>query len=497
MRRSASMLPDIDPARSRKPLNVAIVSSYRAVVPHYETELDIAQQHLDLGDKVTFLQCEGGLRNCEFNIDRDPAICENCRGRRAMGVSLLTSAVKQSVWSDEVDGLNGLKTKFDSLEELTAYRVDEFDLGYAALSSLVSFCRDPEPDLDQHADRLRDFVISAWQTYQQSLKFLVEGKFDRVYVYNGRFASMRSTLRACQKLNIDCFLHERGCDGEHFELLKNHLPHDLEKIELAIESGWDRASDNPDRQEIAESWFLERLNRVEKVWHSFTKGQEVDRLPPGWDAKVKNVSIFCSSDDEFVAIGDAWKNEIYPNQVDAIEKLVQDLLRIEPTTKVCLRMHPNLIGLSNDRCQRMKSMDYPNLTVVEPEGKVDTYRLVRDSDVVVSFGSSVGAEAVYWGTPSVLLGPCFYQNLGGVYRATSHEEAIELLTSELEPGDKTGVLKYGFWFQTRGFPHQYFRATSLFEGTFKGQTIYARPPAKPSRWKRFSAKVGKLLGRTS
>jgi hypothetical protein len=140
-----------------------------------------------------------------------------------------------------------------------------------------------------------------------------------------------------------------------------------------------------------------------------------------------------------------------------------------------LRVHPNLASVDNQRKRQMLSLDFPNLTIIEPDAVIDTYELIRSSDTIVSFGSTVGSEAVFWGKPSVLLGPCFYQNLGGVYRSHSHEETLRLLTQTLEPQEKTGALKYGYWFQTRGHRHQYFRASGLFEGQFKDQTLYARP----------------------
>ncbi len=471
-------------------LKVGVVSPYRTVVPHYETELDIVQQHLDQGDSVVLLDCTGQLPNCEFNVSKDPEICANCRGRREMGMELLSispEANRPAIVQETFDWQSqapDLQTTFQSVDELINYTLDGFDLGYAALSSLVSYCRDPEPDLQYHAPTLALFVRSGWQTYQQTLAWLDRHQFDRVYVYNGRFAAMRGAFRACQRRQVDCYLHERGCDEGHFELLKNHLPHDLQKIHQTIEQGWLAAADSPDRESIAASWFQERLERVEKVWHSFTKEQQRGRLPHDWNPDARNISIFCSSDDEFVAIGDAWKNDLYPNQVTAIERIVSDLQQLQPDTQLYLRMHPNLKGVENDRVRRMRELKSPNLTVLPPEDEVDTYQLLRDSDTVVTFGSSVGSEAVYWGTPSVLLGPCFYQDLGGVYRSDSHSQTLELLTNHLAPGDREGALKYGYWFQTRGVPHQYFQASGLFEGTFKEQVVYARPAPKPKRWKR-------------
>lgn len=486
-------------------MNVAIFSPYATVVPHFETELDIAQQHLDDGDRVEFFNCTARLANCDFNPRRDPERCQQCIGRREMGMELLSPPTTQSeqhlfveLEADITDGRAKMRTRFESVDDLTNYRIEDFDIGYAVLSSVVSICRDPEPDLNKHEALIERFATTAWQAYWQTLDFLSKRQsenqpIDRVYVYNGRFAAMRAIFRACQKMKVDCYLHERGCDGQHYELLKNHLPHDLVMIEKAIRDRWREAEPDPERQTIAESWFHDRVNRVEKVWHSFVKDQQSGRLPGDFDPSRKNISIFCSSDDEFVAIGKAWQNDIYPNQVTAIDSIAHDLHRQQSETHIYLRVHPNLKDVENQRLRDMLALDYPNLTVIGPGATIDTYALIRVSDTVVSFGSSVGSEAIFWGKPSVLLGPCFYQNLGGVYRSKSHQETIELLCRTLEPQDKTGALMYGHWFQTRGFKHKYFQSTGLFEGTFKQQTLYARPTNSPSRFKRFRRRARRFL----
>ena len=464
-------------------MNVAIISPFATVAPHFETELDIAQQHFDAGDSVEFINCFGELANCDFNAERDPTQCHDCVLRRNMGLELLESSslpVMAGCHRFTDENTPELRTQFDSVEDLISYQIDDFDIGYAVLSSVVSICRDPDPDLAEQAELVNRFIKSAWQAYSQTREYLGKNReagrpIDRVYVYNGRFSAMRGVLRACQSMKVDCFLHERGCDGGHYELLKNHLPHDLNMIPKAIEDRWAAAQSNPNREQIASSWFHERVNRVEKVWHSFVKDQESGRLPDNFDATQKNISIFSTSDDEFVSIGKEWHNDMYANQVVAIERICRDLFAVQEETHIFLRVHPNLKDVTNQRLKDMMSLDYPNLTVIAPGAPIDTYALLNASDTIVSFGSTVGSEAIFWGKPSVLLGPCYYENLGGVYRARSHEETIDLLARNLEPLEKTGALKYAYWFQTRGFPYKYFAATGLFEGTFKGQTLYARP----------------------
>lgn len=456
-------------------MKIAIIAPYRTVAPHFEAELEIAQNHLDAGDEVQFLSCEGELANCDFNVDRDPSICTNCRGRRAHGMDLIGgNCATYQIQTPESVSI----PRFDSLQELMDWEVDNFDAGYAALSSLVSVVRDPEPDLQKHAALLNRFIESALAMWDQTLEFLTAQKPDRVYVYNGRFAAMRAVFRACQKMGIECFLHERGCDLNHYDLLEDHLPHDIVGIDGVIRKLWDNA-DQDARESVGASWFEDRVERVERNWKSFTKEQQAGLLPENFDPAARNVSIFCSSDDEFVAIGDSWKNDLYPNQVEAIASIAESMLETSPKTRLYLRVHPNLKDVDNARKRSMMALDYPNLTVIAAEASIDTYALMKASDIVTTFGSSVGMEAVFWGKPSVLLGPCLYQDLGGPVRSHSHQHTIELLCSDLPvTTDKTGALMYGHWFQSRGFRYQHFHAEDLFLGKFKGEVVHDREAAR-------------------
>jgi hypothetical protein len=155
------------------------------------------------------------------------------------------------------------------------------------------------------------------------------------------------------------------------------------------------------------------------------------------------------------------------------------MLEQQPDTRLYLRVHPNLTDVDNQRKRDMLNLDFANLTIIPPDAQCDTYQLLESCNSTVSFGSSVGIEAVYWERPSILLGPCLYQNLPGPVRSRSHQQTIDLLSSNMAAAnDKSGALRYGHWFQTRGYRHKYYAAETLFEGKFKDQIVYAKPPRR-------------------
>jgi hypothetical protein len=93
---------------------------------------------------------------------------------------------------------------------------------------------------------------------------------------------------------------------------------------------------------------------------------------------------------------------------------------------------------------------------------------------VLTFGSTVGIEAVFWGTPSIHAGVSYYHHLGGTYNASSHEDVIALLKADLPPKDRTAAFVYGYYLNTYGIPFKYFQATGVGAGRFKGQAIFVR-----------------------
>jgi hypothetical protein len=100
-------------------------------------------------------------------------------------------------------------------------------------------------------------------------------------------------------------------------------------------------------------------------------------------------------------------------------------------------------------------------------------------DMIVTFGSTMGVEALYWGTPSLLLGEAYYSTIGGLLKPNTHEEAcvliskIEKLNSNEKDVNRGNALKFGYWSLMYGEPFRYFKPSGLFQGTFTGDKISA------------------------
>ncbi len=464
-------------------MKVAVIVLYATVIPHFETNLEIIQKHLDQGDEVTVLSCSADLLACDANPFHDAAICVACMDRRKRGLKLLSGEVRDERLLSYLDAaarqaMQSLQVRFSSVEELKAYHVDGFDIGYAVLSSLVSRLRNPNPDMQSNAALIENYIHSAFAIYRSLLNYLGQNEVDSVYAFNGRFAPLRGALRACQKVSAPCFLHDRGQDLQHYALFPNYLPHDRIAIEERIRRQWAKAATDPDREQTATQFFLERANGVVQARQSFVQGQQKGLLPDNWDATKKNIVLFTSSESEFVAIGDIWRNPLYPNQLAGIESIIHSLAHQHDNMHLYVRMHPNLRGMRDEQTVRLRNLQADFLTVILPESEISTYALVQGADVVLTFGSTMGIEAVFWDKPSILAGVSYYRHLGGTYNPATHDELIALLTTtDLPPKGKKAALMFGYYMKTFGIPFEYFRANGIFDGEFKGRRIKLSPRA--------------------
>jgi len=433
----------------------------------------LAHKHADEGDHVTILTCGGEMESCDPNPYHDAPRCAKCIGRRDFGLKLVPPSIVTErfyrLTDEDRSELEQLRVRFDTDEELQNLKIGNFDIGYAVRSSLITKTRNPEVDLSAHDALIRASLRAAWTVHRSMCRYLDTHDVDRVYVFNGRFATMRAVLRACQEKGVECFTHERAQQRSRYWLLRNTTIHDVPVVHDLIWDTWHAAGADSDREEVARAWY-ETRDRGEND-SSYVRDQRAKRLPGDWDNDKRNITIFVSSEDECASISDAWRNPLYNSQIEGIRAII-DSLRDDPgDLHLYVRTHPNLALVDNVQTREIAKLEAPFLTVIPPADPVDTYEMMRNSASVVTFGSTTGIEAVYWGTPSILAGMAYYREFGATYNPATHEELIELLRTELEPGLVEPALAYAYHWTGFGIPYKYFKADGVFSGRFKGKRI--------------------------
>jgi len=228
---------------------------------------------------------------------------------------------------------------FNSIAELRQYKIDNFEIGDAALSSLVSIVRDPEPDLKVFHDMLSRIILSAHYCYHFFQSELLAFSIDTFYNFNGRFATNRAALRAAQKKEVPVLIHERGHNFKTYELFDNVLPHEISPFIDRASKAWEQHADVENKHQVAHDFYKNRASGKDQGWVSFTKDQKKGLLPEHWDETVDNIVIFNSSEDEYVSIGKDWDSGFFETQTKLMLKLMNDPRLSDK--KIWVRLHPN------------------------------------------------------------------------------------------------------------------------------------------------------------
>jgi len=447
--------------------------------PHMETEAEIVQRHLDRGDHVLRLSCRGELPICTFNPTHSLPKCAECLSRRQAVKRLIRPRVLEKsvlcLTAEDRRAVAGFRFCGQRLAELKQLKFGDFDLGLAVASVMVDATRDPDPDLNFHRTDVHDWIGVTLAAYLSARNILVAEKPDRVYVMNGRWCYTRAVLRACQACGVECCCHERGGDRDRYLLATNRLPHEIAGTTESIEESWCQA-DPVDRESVGAAFFEGKAKGVERQWFSFVADQQRGRLPEDWSGARRNVAVFMTSEFEFAAIGSEYTYRFYKDQNDALGRIIAGLESRNSSIHLNIRVHPNMKGVRNANIDWVLALRSPKATVIAPQSAVSSYALLHACEKVLTFGSTMGIEAAYWGKPSILGGPGVYQNLGATYNPSTHDELMEMLLNDLPPKLRDGALKFGYHELRKGLRHVYYEAETPFRGRFKGRDYEADSP---------------------
>jgi hypothetical protein len=458
--------------------------------PHFETELELIKKHIENKDKVMVLVCKGNLKTCFYNPHHLRSKCIECHSKVMNGLKLVKNENLRILKYPKIKiDYSRLPDKFDNIDSLKSFSIDNVTIGLAAASSLISrLNREHKLDTLKHGKDVNVEIKNSYylaKVFESLIKFL---KPDFVYIFNGRIATTAPVVDVCKNTNTEFITHERGGQIDRYWLIKCGIPHDLEKVYKEIEDIWSNTN-SVKREELGAKFFLDRRNRIEQGWYSFVKNQNLNSLPVSFNKNRKNVIFYNSTIEEFAAVK-GWEKPLFlfNNEIEAIEDIVNQF-KTDPSVYFYLRVHPNLKGFDNSQTRDIKELSskYSNFEVILPESIIDSYSLLDNSDLVITFGSTIGIEAVFFGKPSVQLGLAFYNQTSSVYIPKTKNQIYEYVKNIPPVLNREGALKYGLWELNRGFKFEYFNPLDLTSGTFLGKLI------KPSLFVRIVLKLYSLL----
>ena len=457
-------------------MKILFTSLYPMWHYHYVAELNYMEEHLANGDAITALHCDADQQCCEANPERKLAHCLRCMGIWQHGQSLLSSkaAIAPLILDEFKTSVPQFAQKrFSSVADITSIEYDGFDIGWAVYSSLVDRTMDVSPDLKKNRDLIRKLFLDSYRIYKSAVAHLEQGKYDRVYIFNGRYAGARPWIRACEKMGIPFYTHEKLCSPGRAVRWDCSIPHNPEPYRARILDFWETAKNNDLIVSEARDFFEERPGGKMTGWVSFVGTQIRESLPLDWDHARKNIVIFTSTEWEFIAVQDIINQSVFHSQEETYQHLIKESLKRHQNLQFYIKVHPYSDTDKQRWWEKEEYRKLKNCTIISPDSTVSSYAMLQACDTAITYISTIGIEATYWGKPSIVLGRSIYCGFDAVYEPKSSEEALAMICSDLIGKPQINALKYGAFMRCGGDQLSFSEPVNYYTLKFKGSILEA------------------------
>ncbi|HRY97509.1 MAG TPA: hypothetical protein P5550_00490 [Bacteroidales bacterium] len=421
------------------------------------------------GNQLMLVLCDNVLDNCYFNRVHNVLGCASCQSR------MLTLLKQGGLRKEEIHRLKRYPEAysaplppFRSMDDLYGFSFEGINVGRGVASSVISYTRDFDLIQEPYLGLIKVELHKSINVLLNFRDIFKSYQPDELYLFNGRFAEVFPVMELARAVNLPFYTLESGA-GNNYEMFRNHLPHSIASREKSMHLLWE-ATDAEERVGVGSRWFEMKRSGDESIEPSFTRHQDQERLPDDYQPARRNIALLNSSQDEQMAVPE-WKTPLYEFQNEAIRQILNHF-RDRNDLHFYLRIHPNLGTVDNIQMREIRKMSFPNLTIIPPDSKISTYKLIDACEKVITFGSSTGIEAAFWGRPSILYGRAFYENLGSVYRPDSFDALVALIDyPDLPPLSRDGALVYGHYMSRFGRQTTHFQFRGLRGSTYKGKRI--------------------------
>lgn len=407
------------------------------------------------GDEVIGVICGSRTPGCMFNPEPNWITCLECSLKskwtyRQYCDRVLMRPKAKKEWDEVYQNL--IKDIQFEQEEFSKIAYENFDIGYSILSQTFNFCPDDEVDIKRDVSFVLNRIKYCLFAYLAAREIIAEIQPDCVSFFNGRSEEQRAFFRAAEycKVNVDSY--EIGADAGKLEVFEGNWVQDRNLLQKKIMEYWQRENVRDSARAIAvgKNWFEKR--RVSKESNRFIK--EFKRKESDYqylidDSSDKPFYLICTSTwREKRWVDKDWRLPIYETQLGVLKKMIEMISNNGYQEIFVIRMHPNQDNapLERDKILELKSK---NIIIIPPGDPIDTYELMEKSKCVISFGSTVGVEACYWGIPSVVYGNTKYGSLGVCDSFHDLNSLFDYLP-KVKAYPRDNSLKYGLFFSEYG-----------------------------------------------
>lgn len=385
------------------------------------------------------LYCDGTVKGCVANPFGIESACRHCR------------QVRDSALAEILPGFKGisLDSCYTSVqcERIELQKEANSDLQSGVESTILTFYRRDVDRLPKFSPRGMLFrSLSARYmrhsrfVYYAITNLLKRGDISRIEFFNGRIVPTRAAMFAAREASVSFAVIEVSGQNRELSIIENESVHDLQYNQRSLREFIDAGQVDP---KLGVDFFESRRKGLATDERSFIHHQKLGAL--SLEDKRPIFAILTSSADELQVSGHQW---FTPASIEPASFIWQIADLVGGSYRIIVRMHPNQAGDRTGAASEMERMlsCHPRIELIKPNDVQSTYELIDAAKAVLTFGSTVGLEATFWGKPSILCGRAVWDQLDIAYRAESSDEVNLLLLKDLSPRSRSDAIAAGSYY---------------------------------------------------
>jgi hypothetical protein len=454
---------------------------YAAIGDMYLSPLEILMYHLlrSRGVDVHYLIYDKNIPIIELTTEK---VSENI-GKSAF-ISKLVEKAKDNLTEAKVDfsfiqvspEIDPMLTGLSSLEEVLNFNFEGVDFGDIVKGVMYRYYASLKfgPDALEIA---KSFLKTSLINYMQVKHLNEKHRYDYVMFSHGIYCTWQPVLSYCKNNKVDFICYDRA-------KIKNTCNFNLNISSPVwdISSAWNRFIDyklSDEEFQKVDNYLKEReLQKGDVFAYNFSeKEKDVDKLRKKYNI-LPNAIIITFFTNLIWDAANVSRDVAFTSPLDCIKKSI-DKYKGRADVHLLFRSHPaEMIIGSNERYGTLIRDMYEvlpnNVSIIEPEDKINSFSILELSDMGIVHTSTVGLEMAIENKPVILISETHYRNKGFTYDASSEENffaTIDKLLNETEslPRQVELAKKY-FYLMMFEYQH-YVPMTLATNKTFNGYGV--------------------------
>jgi len=227
-----------------------------------------------------------------------------------------------------------------------------------------------------------------------------------VILFNGRWPDQVAILEVARKFKLSINFLEAGEPPTKRWFYEDFQTTNYEKFDQFLFNKYIAKIEADQWVGFASNWQIAHSTSRSVNKHLIIEPLVTQKQSPG---KKRKIAIFTSSIDEYFSNLE-FDHRGWESQELAIERIVSRLF--DEDNEVVIRLHPNLGNKAwVDAVTIFESLGRTKAKIVLPWEMISSYKLIDESDIIITWGSTIGLESLFRKKKVLFLGPTIYESI--------------------------------------------------------------------------------------